>query len=46
VVLVVGDSDVENATVGIRLRGEDEDERGVSVTEAAERIRSIIAEPR
>ncbi len=46
VVLVVGDSDVENGTVGIRLRGEDEDERGVSVTEAAERIRSIIAEPR
>ncbi|MEE8458154.1 MAG: threonine--tRNA ligase [Acidimicrobiia bacterium] len=46
VVLVVGDSDVENGTVGIRLRGEDEDERGVSATEAAERIRSIIAEPR
>ena len=46
VVLVVGDSDVENETVGIRLRGEDAEERGVSVADAAERITGIIAEPR
>jgi len=46
VVLVVGDSDVENVTVGIRLRGEDAEERGVSVTDAAERITGLIAEPR
>jgi threonyl-tRNA synthetase len=46
VVLVVGDSDVENATVGIRLRGDDAEERGVPVTDATERITGIIAEPR
>ncbi len=46
VVVVVGDSDVENGTVGIRLRGEDAEERGVSVTDATERITGIIAEPR
>ncbi|RLE15080.1 MAG: threonine--tRNA ligase, partial [Actinobacteria bacterium] len=46
VVLVVGESDVENVTVGIRLRGEDAEERGVSVTDAAERITGLIAEPR
>ncbi|MFH2072347.1 MAG: threonine--tRNA ligase, partial [Actinomycetota bacterium] len=45
VVLVVGDTDVEEDTVGLRLRGEDE-ERGVSLGEAAERIAAICDPPR
>jgi threonyl-tRNA synthetase len=46
VVLVVGDNDVENGTVGMRLRGEESEERGVPIQAATERIGAIIAEPR
>ena len=40
-VLVVGDADVEAGTVGLRLRGEDE-ERGVGVAVALERPRPTV----
>jgi len=46
VVLVVGDNDVENGTVGMRLRGEDAEERGVSIADATGRIAQIVSEPR
>jgi threonyl-tRNA synthetase len=46
VVLVVGDSDVENDTVGMRLRGEDSEERGVALTDATNRIAELVAPPR
>jgi threonyl-tRNA synthetase len=46
VVLVVGDSDVENTTVGIRLRGEESEERGVALSKAADLITDIAAPPR
>ncbi|MEN8040837.1 MAG: threonine--tRNA ligase [Actinomycetota bacterium] len=46
VVLVVGDNDVENGTVGMRIRGEESEERGVSLIEATERVSAIIAPPR
>ncbi|MBU1865074.1 MAG: threonine--tRNA ligase, partial [Actinobacteria bacterium] len=45
VVMVVGDTDVEEDTVGLRFRGGDE-ERGVSLGEAAERIAAFCAPPR
>jgi threonyl-tRNA synthetase len=45
VVLVVGDRDVEDGTVGIRLRGEDE-RRGVLLADAAEEIAVLIQPPR
>jgi len=37
-VLVVGDDDVENGTVGLRMRGEDTDERGVGLDDFTERL--------
>ncbi|GMQ93709.1 MAG: threonine--tRNA ligase [Acidimicrobiia bacterium] len=46
VVLVVGDDDVEHGTVGMRLRGDDTEERGITLGEAVSRISEIIAEPR
>jgi threonyl-tRNA synthetase len=46
VVLVVGDSDVDNGTVGIRLRGEDTEERGVALSDATNRIAELVAPPR
>jgi threonyl-tRNA synthetase len=46
VVLVVGDSDVETGTVGMRLRGEDAEERGIALSEAADRIADLVAPPR
>jgi threonyl-tRNA synthetase len=46
VILVVGDNDVENGTVGIRLRGEDSEERGVAFSDAAQRIATVVAVPR
>jgi threonyl-tRNA synthetase len=46
VVLVVGDNDVENGTVGMRLRGDDSEERGVPIGDAVKRISSITAQPR
>ena len=45
VVLVVGDTDVDEHTVGLRIRGEDE-ERGVPLGEAVERISAFCAPPR
>ena len=45
-VLVVGDADVENGTVGLRLRGEDTEERGVQVEAALERLAALVAPPR
>ncbi|MDK1018898.1 MAG: threonine--tRNA ligase [Actinomycetota bacterium] len=45
-VLVVGDSDVESGTVGMRVRGEDVEERGILLDEAARRIAEIVAPPR
>jgi threonyl-tRNA synthetase len=46
VVLVVGDSDVENGTVGLRLRGEESEERGVVLSDASDRIAALVAPPR
>jgi len=46
VVLVVGDSDVDNGTVGIRLRGEETEERGVALRDATNRIVELVAAPR
>jgi threonyl-tRNA synthetase len=46
VVLVVGDNDVESGTVGMRLRGEESEERGVALSDASERISSLVAPPR
>lgn len=45
-VIVVGDDDVENATVGLRLYGEDKDERGVPLAEAVNRLNSMAQGPR
>ncbi len=45
-VLVVGDADVEEGTVGLRLRGEDSEERGVPVGVAEERLTALVAPPR
>jgi threonyl-tRNA synthetase len=44
-VLVVGDSDVEADTVGIRMRGEEE-ERGVALADAADRLAQFCKPPR
>ena len=44
-VLVVGDSDVENATAGLRLRHEDE-RRGIPVDEIAATLIEICEPPR
>jgi threonyl-tRNA synthetase len=44
-VLVVGDSDVENGTAGLRLRQEDE-RRGVSVDEVAATLEELCRAPR
>jgi threonyl-tRNA synthetase len=43
-VLVVGDDDVANQTVGINRRGSDEPERGVVVTEFIARLRAEVDE--
>ncbi len=44
-VLVVGDRDVEDGTVGIRVRGEEE-RRGVPLGAAADEIAELIRPPR
>jgi len=44
-VIVVGDSDVESGTVGLRLRGAEE-ERGVALDEAARRLVEYCRPPR
>jgi threonyl-tRNA synthetase len=46
VVLVVGDSDVEEGTVGMRLRGEESEERGIALSDASDRIADLVAPPR
>ena len=46
VILVVGDSDIEGGTVGMRLRGEETDRRGIALSEATEQIVALVAEPR
>ena len=45
-VLVVGDNDVANATVGLRLRGEDAERRGVPLSDATEELIRLVAPPR
>jgi threonyl-tRNA synthetase len=44
-VLVVGDDDVANSTVGLRLYGEDRDERGVPLIEATNRLVEMAKTP-
>ncbi len=44
-VIVVGDSDVENDTVGLRLYGEDADTRGVPLGEAQSKLLDLVEEP-
>ncbi len=45
-VLVVGDNDVADGTVGLRLRGEDRDRRGVAIAETVATLTGLCAEPR
>ncbi len=45
-VLVVGDDDVEHSTVGLRLRDDEGEERGVPVGSAADRLVELCAPPR
>ena len=45
-VLVVGDHDVEAGTVGLRLRGEEHEDRGVPLGEAAARLVELACPPR
>ena len=45
-VLVVGDADVEAGTVGVRLRGEDHERRGVDGHVAREELVTLSAPPR
>ncbi len=44
-VLVVGDADVEDSTVGLRLYGEDSDVRGVPLVEATARLAELARAP-
>lgn len=44
-VIVVGDDDVENTTVGLRLYGEDRDTRGVPLIEATNRLAEMAKRP-
>jgi len=45
-VVVVGDDDIEHQTVGLRMRGQDSDERGVGRQEATERLLAETEVPR
>lgn len=45
-VMVVGDSDVENDTVGFRLRGDESEERGLPLDEAVARLTELAEAPR
>ena len=45
-IMVVGDSDVDNDTAGLRLRGDDTEERGLAVETAIDRLRDLGAPPR
>ena len=44
-VIVVGDDDVENSTVGLRLYGEEKDTRGVPLIEATNRLAEMAERP-
>jgi len=44
--IVVGDRDVEVGTVGLRLRGEDKERRGLPVQDAVEELVALVAPPR
>ena len=43
-VLVVGDDDAENGTVGVNARGGERPERGVTVDDFVERLAAEVAE--
>jgi len=45
-VLVVGDNDVERRSVGLRLRGDDTERRGVPIDAAVEELAATFAAPR
>ena len=45
-VLVVGDSDVEAGTVGLRIRGDDAEKRDVPVDDAVAQLEELVAPPR
>ena len=45
-VLVVGDDDVDAETVGLRLRGEDSDRRGLNVADVGDRLVELCKPPR
>ncbi len=44
-VVVVGDQDIQDSTVGLRLYGEERDARGVDVIEATNRLVDLAARP-
>ncbi len=45
-VMVVGDNDIESRTLGLRLRGEDHERRGVPVAEAIDELTELCRPPR
>lgn len=45
-VLVVGDQDVENGTVGLRLRGDEHERRGIEVDTTIQELAALAAPPR
>ena len=45
-IVVVGDQDEENDTVGLRLRGDEHERRGLDVDSAVEELASLAAPPR
>ena len=45
-VLVVGDDDVASGTVGLRMRGEDSDRRGIGMPELLDELTGMAAIPR
>jgi len=44
-VVVVGDQDVEDNTVGLRLRGDDHDRRGFPLHDAVEELVEMVRPP-
>ena len=45
-IVVVGDKDIENGSVGLRLRGEEHERRGVLLTDAVSELSAAFAPPR
>jgi threonyl-tRNA synthetase len=45
-VLVVGDNDVDVGTAGLRLRGEDAEQRGVAIDDVLSQLVTLVAPPR